>query len=100
MSRWRWLMGLVEGRVAIVTGAGRGIGAGIARRLAQEGAAVVVNDLVVELDGTGRDAGPGQHVVDEIRRAGGRVLASPAAVADHEAAAGLVRPPIHEVARC
>ncbi|HXA42730.1 MAG TPA: SDR family NAD(P)-dependent oxidoreductase [Candidatus Solibacter sp.] len=92
-------MGLVEGRVAIVTGAGRGIGAGIARRLAQEGAAVVVNDLGVELDGTGRDTSPGQQVVDEIRQAGGRAVANPADVADHEAAAGLVRLAIEEFGR-
>src|SRR5258708_22537650 len=92
-------MGLVEGRVAIVTGAGRGSGAGIARHLAQEGAAVVVNDLGVELDGTGRDASPGQQVVDEIRKTGGRAVASPADVADHEAAAGLVRLAIEEFGR-
>lgn len=84
-------MGLVEGRVAIVTGAGRGIGAGIARRLAREGAAVVVNDLGVALDGTGRDAAPGNDVAAEISGLGGRAVASPADITDHAAAEGLIR---------
>jgi NAD(P)-dependent dehydrogenase (short-subunit alcohol dehydrogenase family) len=84
-------VGLLQGRVAIVTGAGRGIGAGIARRLAGEGAAVVVNDLGVALDGTGRDAAPGNDVADEISGLGGRAVASPADITDHAAAEGLVR---------
>ncbi|WP_433249407.1 SDR family NAD(P)-dependent oxidoreductase [Actinomadura nitritigenes] len=67
----------LEGRVAVVTGGGRGIGAGIARLFAREGAAVVVNDLGVNLDGSGADEGPAGEVVAEITRAGG------SAVADH-----------------
>jgi NAD(P)-dependent dehydrogenase (short-subunit alcohol dehydrogenase family) len=92
-------VGLFAGRVAIVTGAGRGIGAGIARRLAREGAAVVVNDLGVELDGTGKDEGPGRQVVDEIRGSGGRAVASPADITDHGAAAGLIGLAIEEFGR-
>lgn len=67
----------LKGRVAVVTGGGRGIGAGVARLLAREGAAVVVNDLGTGLDGSGRDEGPAAEVVADITRAGG------AAVADH-----------------
>jgi NAD(P)-dependent dehydrogenase (short-subunit alcohol dehydrogenase family) len=65
----------LEGRVAVVTGAGRGIGRGVAHQLAAEGAAVVVNDFGGNLDGTGADAGPADEVVNEIRQAGGRAAA-------------------------
>lgn len=84
-------MGILDGRVAIVTGAGRGIGQSVARRFAAEGAAVVVNDLGVALDGTGQDTGPAQQLVDEIRAAGGQAVANTDDVADHAAAEGLVR---------
>jgi NAD(P)-dependent dehydrogenase (short-subunit alcohol dehydrogenase family) len=90
---------LLEGRVAIVTGAGGGIGAGIARRLAGEGAAVVVNDLGVQVDGSGRDAAPARQVVEEIRAAGGRAVDNGADVADHRAAADLVAQALEEFGR-
>jgi NAD(P)-dependent dehydrogenase (short-subunit alcohol dehydrogenase family) len=67
---------LCEGRVCIVTGAGRGIGREYALMLAHHGAKVVVNDLGGARDGTGGDAGPAQAVVDEIVAAGGEAAAN------------------------
>ncbi|MBI4205902.1 MAG: SDR family NAD(P)-dependent oxidoreductase, partial [Betaproteobacteria bacterium] len=67
---------MVEGKVAVVTGAGRGIGAAIAKLMAQEGAKVVVNDIGVSLAGEGGDQTPAQQVVEEIRKAGGEAVAS------------------------
>jgi NAD(P)-dependent dehydrogenase (short-subunit alcohol dehydrogenase family) len=75
-------MGLLEGKVAIVTGAGRGIGRGEAIELAKEGAKVVVNDLGGEWDGSGADQRPAQQVVDEIVAAGGTAVANYDDVAD------------------
>lgn len=75
-------MGMLDGKVAIVTGAGRGIGRGEAIELAAEGAAVVVNDLGGEWDGSGTDSRPAQQVVDEIVDAGGRAVANYDDVAD------------------
>ena len=62
---------LCEGRVCVVTGAGRGIGREHALMLAEHGAAVVVNDLGAAVDGRGADTGPAQAVVDEIEARGG-----------------------------
>jgi NAD(P)-dependent dehydrogenase (short-subunit alcohol dehydrogenase family) len=73
---------IVAGKVAIVTGAGRGIGRGIALLLAQEGARVVVCDIGASLDGAGTDTGPAQTVVNEIKKAGGEAIASTASISD------------------
>ena len=77
-------MGRLSGKVAIVTGAARGIGRGHAMLLAAEGASVVVNDLGGEWDGTGADQRPAQQVVDEIVAAGGNAVANYDDVADWE----------------
>jgi NAD(P)-dependent dehydrogenase (short-subunit alcohol dehydrogenase family) len=83
-------MGRLDGRVAIVTGAGRGIGASVARLLAAEGASVVVNDLGAALDGSGKDTGPAAEVVAQITGAGGAAVQDGSDVSDHEAARELV----------
>ncbi|MBW2272013.1 MAG: SDR family NAD(P)-dependent oxidoreductase [Deltaproteobacteria bacterium] len=77
-------MGLLDGRVAIVTGAGGGIGREHALALAAEGAAVVVNDLGGSRDGSGADPSLADAVVEEIRSAGGEAVASHASVATVE----------------
>jgi NAD(P)-dependent dehydrogenase (short-subunit alcohol dehydrogenase family) len=69
-------MGICDGRVAIVTGAGRGIGREHALLLSAQGAKVVVNDLGGSMDGSGSDTGPAQQVVDEIVAAGGEAVAN------------------------
>jgi NAD(P)-dependent dehydrogenase (short-subunit alcohol dehydrogenase family) len=81
---------LMEGRVAIVTGAGRGIGRSHARLLARRGCAVVVNDLGVDGEGCGSDPAVAQEVVDSIEAVGGRAVADCSDVADPAAAARLV----------
>ena len=82
--------GICAGRVAIVTGAGRGIGRGHALELARQGAHVVVNDLGASVGGDGADAGPAQAVVDEIEAAGGVAVANTDDVADWDGAKRLV----------
>jgi NAD(P)-dependent dehydrogenase (short-subunit alcohol dehydrogenase family) len=81
---------LCEGRVVIVTGAGRGIGREHALAFAREGAHVVVNDLGVASDGTGGDAGPAQEVVDEIVAAGGTAVANTDDIAEWAGARALI----------
>ncbi|GAC1314094.1 MAG: SDR family oxidoreductase [Acidimicrobiales bacterium] len=83
-------MGHLDGKVAIVTGAGRGIGRGEAMLLAAEGAHVVVNDLGTQGDGGGRDTATAQAVVDEITAAGGVAVANGDDVASWDGAERLV----------
>ncbi|MDE2576904.1 MAG: SDR family NAD(P)-dependent oxidoreductase [Rhodospirillales bacterium] len=84
------MAGLCAGRVAIVTGAGRGIGAEYAKLLAAHGASVVVNDLGGAMDGTGADETPAQGVVREIIAAGGKAVVNTDNVADWNGARRLV----------
>src|SRR3954463_12993891 len=82
--------GIVSGKVAIVTGGARGIGRAIALGLAQEGAKVVVCDIGASLQGAGADAGPGQEVVDEIKKAGGEAIASTVSIVEARHAESIV----------
>jgi len=90
---------LLEHKVAIVTGAGRGIGRQHALALADAGAKVVVNDLGVSATGEGSDQSPAQQVVEEIRSSGGEATANYANVADFEGAEILVKQAISEFGR-
>jgi NAD(P)-dependent dehydrogenase (short-subunit alcohol dehydrogenase family) len=81
----------LEGKVALVTGAGGGIGRDFALAMAAAGARVVVNDIGTSVKGEGRDAGPAQKVADEIRAAGGSAVASTDSVAEWESANRIVQ---------
>lgn len=84
-------MGSLDGRVAVITGAGRGIGREHALLFAAEGAKVVVNDLGGGTDGSGADTSAAQQVVDEITSAGGEAVASHHDVADAEGADAMIQ---------
>jgi NAD(P)-dependent dehydrogenase (short-subunit alcohol dehydrogenase family) len=83
--------GIVANKVAIVTGAARGIGRAIALALAGEGARVVVCDIGASLQGAGADAGPAQEVVNEIKTAGGQAIASTLSIAEPKNADDIVK---------
>ena len=84
------MAGLCEGRVAIVTGGGRGIGREYCLMLAAEGAKVVVNDLGGSRDGSGADIGPAHDVVAEIKAMGGEAVANGADVSNWDQAKGMI----------
>jgi NAD(P)-dependent dehydrogenase (short-subunit alcohol dehydrogenase family) len=83
-------VGLLDGRVAVVTGSGRGLGREFALCMAREGASVVVNDVGVSLDGQGTGEDPAAQVCKEIEAAGGKAVASHDSVTDFDGAASIV----------
>jgi NAD(P)-dependent dehydrogenase (short-subunit alcohol dehydrogenase family) len=85
------MAGIVKGKTAIVTGAGRGIGRGIAMLLGREGARVVVCDIGASLEGEGNDAGPARQTVDAIKKAGGEAIASTLSITEPKNAEAIVK---------
>jgi NAD(P)-dependent dehydrogenase (short-subunit alcohol dehydrogenase family) len=85
------MAGIVAGKTAVVTGAGRGIGRGIAMLLAKEGARVVVCDIGASLQGEGSDTGPAQETVDAIKKAGGEAIASTLSITEPKNAEAIVK---------
>jgi NAD(P)-dependent dehydrogenase (short-subunit alcohol dehydrogenase family) len=84
-------MGMMDGKVALVTGAGRGVGRGIALAMAKAGAAVVVNDLGVSITGENADGSPAEQVVEEIKAMGGKAVANHDSVAEWAGACAMVK---------
>ena len=93
------MTGYVSGKVAIVTGGGRGIGRAIAMLMAKEGASVVVVDIGAALDGSGGDQGPAQDVVKEIEAAGGKAIASTLSITEPQNAEAIVKSAIDAFGR-
>ncbi len=92
-------MGMLDGKVAIVTGAGRGLGRAHALALAADGAKVVVNDLGGEADGSGKSKSPADDVVNEIKAAGGDAVANYDSVTGFEAAKGIIDTAVNKFGR-
>ncbi|HEY5476188.1 MAG TPA: SDR family NAD(P)-dependent oxidoreductase [Tepidiformaceae bacterium] len=83
--------GKLEGKTAVITGAGRGIGREVALLFAKQGAKVVVNDLGVSVDGEGKDNSPATQVVNEIKAAGGEAIANFGDISEMDQAEELIR---------
>jgi NAD(P)-dependent dehydrogenase (short-subunit alcohol dehydrogenase family) len=92
-------MGLMDGKVALVTGAGRGIGREIALSLAREGARVMINDLGGDVGGDGGDLSPARSVADEIAKSGGEAAVNGGSVADGDAARRMVQEAVDRFGR-
>jgi NAD(P)-dependent dehydrogenase (short-subunit alcohol dehydrogenase family) len=93
-------MGMMDGKAVLVTGAGRGVGRGIALEMAKAGAAVVVNDLGVSISGEGQDDGsPAEQVAAEIAAMGGRAVANHDSVADWAGACAMVKAAVDNFGR-
>src|SRR5512134_159199 len=90
------MAGRLQGKAAVVTGAGRGIGRAIAELLAAEGAAVVVNDLGGNVDGSGGAASVADEVVAAIKAAGGTAVANHDSVSDFAAAERIIGTAVKE----
>jgi len=92
-------MGMMDGKAVLVTGAGRGVGRGIALELAKAGAAIVVNDLGVSITGENAEGSPAEQVAAEIKAMGGKAVANHDSVADWDGACAMVKAAVDNFGR-
>ena len=96
---WRAVSGRLAGKVAVITGAGRGLGRAYALLLASRGAKIVVNDPGASLQGESTDTGPAQEVVREIKAAGGEAVACTESVATREGGKAIIESALEHYGR-